>query len=313
MNRVPKISVLIPSFNYAHYLPAAIQSVLSQSFVDLELIITDDCSTDGSRGIAEEWTRIDDRVAVVAHDTNRGLSAARNSGFAKSSGSLIALCDADDIWSVDKLKVQLECFHKQPDVGVVHSDAIVIDSKGNPTGQRYSSRFHGKDQKCSGRLFDQFCLRNFVCNSSVVLKRECLTYAGGFDPRLRSLEDWVCWARVSRRYCFGYIDHPLLQYRVHPANLSTQITAMASLRVIAMSMLLDESGDITPQIRSKMLYSIGMSHIDLAEWKAACRTFRSSAKEDVLNLRSWVRCGQTFLESIKQTAFSASDSSGCST
>ena len=312
-HRIPRISVLMPSFNYARFLPTAITGVLSQSYVDIELIITDDCSTDGSREIAEEWKRIDDRVVVVVHEVNRGLAAARNSGFARSSGGFIALCDADDIWAVEKLKVQLECFHRQPDIGVVHSDALIIDSEGNLSGQRYSSRFHGRAQKCSGRLFDELCMRNFVCNSSVILKRECLAYAGGFDERLRSLEDWICWARVSKKYCFDYVADTLLQYRVHAANLSNQATAMARFRVMAMSLLLNESAGIAPQVKSKMLYSLGMSHIDLAEWRAALRTFRNSVKEDALNLPSWIRCGQALLECVKRPCCDARDSQGCST
>src|ERR1039458_8956951 len=96
--KVPKVSVLMPSFNYAQYLPLAVRSVLSQSWLDLELIIIDDCSTDGSREITEELGRLDDRVVTLFHDVNRGLAAARNSGLAASSGEFIALCDADDIW-----------------------------------------------------------------------------------------------------------------------------------------------------------------------------------------------------------------------
>jgi len=290
----------MPSYNYARYLTASIESVLSQSHHNLELIIIDDCSTDGSQDIADRWSRQDGRVITVFHKRNTGLSGARNSGLAAASGDLIALCDADDIWKKNKLEVQVSQFCRHSDLGVVHSDAHIIDGSGNLTGQRYSLEFHGRHQKCSGNLFRQFCLRNFVCNSTVLLRRECLDYAGGFDPRLRSLEDWVCWARISRKYLFGYVEDPLVLYRVHQTNLSRQVSAMAGFRVTAIGLLLDQYEDIPRPLRSKMLYSVGVAQMELADWTAAVKTFRGAIGEDVFNVRSWVRWGQTLLECRKQ-------------
>jgi O-methyltransferase len=287
-----KVSVLLPSFNYARYLPKTIESILGQSHNDLELIITDDCSTDGSREIAEEWQRKDDRVLAVFHEVNTGLAGARNSGWAVSSGDFIALCDADDVWAPEKLTIQLERFDRQRGLGVVHSDAIIIDEQGTSRGQKYSELFHSKDQKCAGWLFGEFCIRNFVCNSTVILRRECLDFAGGFDERLRSLEDWLCWARVSRNFCFDYVADPLIEYRIHPVNLSSQYEAMAGYRVRALSLLLEESSDIPPRVMSQMLYSIGMGHKELSQLKAAIGAFRNSTRQDFLNWRSWVRWGQ---------------------
>ena len=298
-NGSSKVSVLMPSFNYARYLPFAIESVLAQSHSNLELIITDDCSTDESRDIAERWRQKDNRVITVFHDVNTGLSGARNSGLEVASGRFIALCDADDVWHEDKLRVQVELFRKQPDIGVAHSDAEIIDSLGYPTGKLYSSEFHGKDQKCSGILFGEFCLRNFVCNSTVVLRRDCLEYAGGFDPRLRSLEDWVCWARISRKYPFGYVKDPLVSYRVHQTNLSRQVRAMAGYRVTAIGLLLEDGKDIPRVLKSKMLYSLGVAQGELVDWKSASESFRNAVEQDPFNLRAWVRWGQALLEGGK--------------
>jgi glycosyltransferase involved in cell wall biosynthesis len=298
-NRAVKVAVLMPSFNYARYLPLAIESVLSQSYSDLELIITDDCSTDGSREIAEQWRRLDDRVVTVFHEVNRGLAATRNSALAVSSGEFVALCDADDIWLADKLKIQLECFRKQPQLGVVHSDAAIMNGDGNLTGQRFSSLFHGKDQKCSGMIFHELCLRNFVCVPTVVLKRECLEFAGGFDERLRSLEDWFCWTRVARGYPFGYVQEPLVKYRIHDSALSRQVRQMVRNRVLAISLILAEHSDIPSKVRSKLLYSMGTQYVYLGDWGAALRSFQDSLGEDIFNLRAWVRCGQVLLERLR--------------
>jgi len=174
MNRVPKVSVLMPSYNYARYLPASIESVLSQSYSDLELIITDDCSTDESREVVEHFRRLDKRVVPVLHDVNHGLARARNSGLAVSSGEFVALCDADDVWLPNKLKTQMDCFRAQPELGLVHCDSAIIDGEGKLTGERFSSLLHRKGQAKSGNLFEVLCERNFLCVPTVILRREAI-------------------------------------------------------------------------------------------------------------------------------------------
>jgi glycosyltransferase involved in cell wall biosynthesis len=290
--RVPKVSVLMPSFNYVRYLALAIESVLSQSFRDLELIITDDCSTDGSRETAEEWTRLDDRVVPVFHDVNHGLARARNSGLAVSSGEFVALCDADDIWLPDKLATQLECFRSRPEVGLVHSDSLIIDGYGNSTGQRFSSLFHRKGQVTSGHLFEELCQGNFLCAPTVILRRKAIEYAGGFDEDLRSLEDWVCWTKVSKKYPLHYVDAPLVQYRIHGSALSQNSKGMALNRVKALQSLFAAFPEISAQVKSRMLYALGMSHLELNEWGPAVAAFLNSIKTNAYQARSWVRIAQ---------------------
>lgn len=287
---MPKVSVLMPSFNYQRYLPAAISSVLSQSYSDLELIITDDCSTDGSREILEQWRRLDSRVIPVLHDVNHGLAVARNSGLAVSSGQFVALCDADDLWLPDKLKTQMDCFKHQPELGVVYSDSAIIDGDGKLTGQRFSSLFHRKGQITSGNLFEELCERNFLCVPTVILRREAMSYAGGFEENLRSLEDWVCWIKISRKHSFHYVDDTLVYYRIHGAGLSSNSKGMASNRVKALQFLLDSVPDIPPQVRSRMLYSLGLSHLETSEPRDAARAFLASISANPLQFRSWARC-----------------------
>lgn len=287
---MPKVSVLMPSFNCARYLPLAIESVLSQSYSDLELILIDDCSTDGSREIAQEWRRCDSRVVIVCHEVNRGLAAARNSGIATSTGDFIALCDADDIWLNNKLQAQLERFGRTPELGLVHSDSLIIDSNGKRTGQRFSFLF--PKETATGSLFEELCQGNFLCVPTVLLRREALLYARGFDQRLRSLEDWVCWTKISRKYPFCYIEDPLVQYRIHGASLSSNFKGMAHNRAKALPYLLEEFADIPGHLRSKMLYALGMSHLELGDSRSALIAFISSIKADPLQGRNWGRCSQ---------------------
>jgi len=291
-----KVSVLMPSYNYARYLPFAIESVLSQTHSDLELIITDDCSTDSSRQIVEEWKRRDDRVVPVFHEVNRGLAGARNSGLAVSSGEYVAMCDADDLWLPEKLETQLERFQRKPEIGLVHSDSIIINSEGKPTGERFSSLVHRKGQETSGNMFEELCERNFLCVPTVILRREAIQYAKGFVDKLRSLEDWVCWIMVSRKYQFDYVEEPLSQYRIHGASLSRNTRSMDENRVAALRFLLDSFSDIPGKQRSRMLYSLGCNCADIGDLPGAFKAFIASIGRNPAQIRSWVRCGESLFK-----------------
>jgi glycosyltransferase involved in cell wall biosynthesis len=290
----------MPSFNYARYLPLAIESVLAQSYSDLELIITDDCSTDESRDIVEQYRRLDGRVIPVLHDVNHGLARARNSGLTVGTGEFVALIDADDVWLPDKLKTQMECFRAQPEMGLVHSDSAIIDGDGNLTGERFSALLHRKGQQTSGNLFEVLCERNFLCVPTVILRQEAIQYAGGFEENLRSLEDWVCWTKVSRKYPLHYVEDALVHYRIHGAGLSSNSKGMAQNRVKAFQFLLASFSDIPSRLRSKMLYSLGVSRLETGELREAAQAFIDSIRANPLQLRSWARCCQSLFRGIPQ-------------
>jgi glycosyltransferase involved in cell wall biosynthesis len=287
-----KVSIVMPSFNYARYLSLSIESILKQSHTDLELVITDDCSTDGSREMVAEWARRDSRVVSVLHDVNVGLAGARNSALAASSGKFIALCDADDLWIADKLKTQLACFRRAPEIGLVHSDSAIMDGQGTLTGQRFSSLMHRQGQKTSGYLFDELCRRNFLCVPTVIVRREAMELAGGFDDRLRSLEDWVCWTRIARKYPFDYVDDALAHYRIHAGGLSSNPLGMARNRVKAIGFLMETFPEIPARAKSEMLYALGSSHLVVDDLMLAARAFLGAANAYPFQLRSWVRCCQ---------------------
>jgi glycosyltransferase involved in cell wall biosynthesis len=295
----PKVSVLVPTYNYEQYLPMAVESVLGQSYADFEVVLIEDCSTDGSRELAEKYYRLDDRVTLVLHHVNSGLSCARNSGLIAATGEFIAMCDADDIWLSHKLQVQMDRFKETPGVGVVHSDSAIIDREGKLTGQRFSDLMHRTGQVTSGNLFEELCERNFMCVPTVIMRRETMEYAGGFDASLRSLEDWVCWAKSSRRYLFSYIEEPLVQYRVHGASLSHDPIGMAKNRVKAIHILLEAFRDMPSPIRARMLYNLGVSHLEISDARGAVAAFTESIQTYPAQLRSWVRAGQALLSLAK--------------
>ena len=283
------VSILMPSYNYACYLPAAIESILRQTYRNLELVIVDDCSTDGSLSVAEEWLQRDSRIVLVRHERNQGLAATRNSGLAASRGEFIALCDTDDIWLPFKLEKQLDCLRTDSRFGMVHSDAWIIDKAGAKTGKRFSELYHRRGQPVRGELFDELCRRNFICVPTVVARREALEFAGGFDASLRSLEDWVCWTRLSAAFQVGYLNEPLALYRYHAGSLSNTKRNMAQNRLRALEILESTIAGISSGNRYVMRYSRGVSQWETGDYGGAARTFAALAKQRPWDCRSLIR------------------------
>jgi glycosyltransferase involved in cell wall biosynthesis len=210
------VSVIIPSYNMARYLPQSVQSALAQSYTNLEIQIVDDGSTDDTPQLVRQW---EGHPRVRVHrQANGGLPHARNAGIARSKGSLIALLDADDIWVPDKLARQVPLFHGRPEVGVVYSDYARMDGEGRELPMATTHLHRGW---VSGPLL----IENFVPASSAVVRRECFERCGGFDVALRTGEDYEMWLRLSAHYQFDFVAAPTMRYRIHGAQMSTDYRA----------------------------------------------------------------------------------------
>jgi glycosyltransferase involved in cell wall biosynthesis len=217
----PEISVVIPSYNSAAYLPDAIDSALNQTTDPLEVIVVNDGSTDETARILE---RYQGRVVSISQE-NRGLSAARNRGIAAARGDLIAFLDADDIWLPEKLEKQLACLGQYPQAALVHSQLYYWDAQ---TGEKSIERHRGRHE-FSGRCYDRLFFRSGVIPSTMIVRSDCLAHVGGFDEEIRrpTSQDYDLCLRIARHYEFGFVDEPLILYRRHASNFTNQ--AMACL------------------------------------------------------------------------------------
>lgn len=223
------VSVVIPAYNYAQFLPESVGSVISQSHHALEVIIVDDGSTDSTPAVCAAFT--DPRVRTVAQP-NAGLSAARNTGIREARHGFIAFLDADDAWERDFLARVLARFSElTPRHGAVATAAARMDSAGKYVpGARFT---FGR----SGELtVHDFCLRNRPLSSNIVVRREVFRECGDFDTTLRSSEDRDMWIRLtSRGWRFEFVDEPLARIRRHADNMSRNAPRMKlnSRRVLA--------------------------------------------------------------------------------
>jgi glycosyltransferase involved in cell wall biosynthesis len=214
----PAVSVVVATRNYGCYVAGALRSVLEQTWLDLEVVVIDDGSTDDTPHVVQRFLN-DPRVHYHRTD-GLGQSRAKNLGIQLSRAPLVAFLDGDDEWLPAKLERQLPVFDN-PAVGVAYSRRTLMDAGGRdvPTPPAALVR---------GRVYDQLLVQNPVCFSSVVVRRSVFEAVGYFDPALPLSIDYDLWLRVARHFEFDYVDEALVRYRTGHANLSSRITERLS-------------------------------------------------------------------------------------
>ena len=212
-----KVSVVIPVHNGERYLSQAIESVLAQTHRDLELLIVDDGSTDGSRAVAERYAREDARVRVLAQP-NRGVAAAGNRGLEEARGEWVARLDADDLFLPDKLERQLAFVRRHPDVSIAGTLGHFIDARGRVLG------LVNGEGPFTRAEFEAMAARGepvFFVHSSTLMHRETVLAAGGYREQFIQAEDIDLWLRVAERgHLLLKMPEPLVLYRLHAESLT---------------------------------------------------------------------------------------------
>ncbi len=238
-NRLSCITVVIPTFNRGWIIEEAIQSVLAQDFLDFELIIVDDGSTDNTSAILSRYVN----YIIVLNQKNKGVSAARNKGIMEGSGKYVAFLDSDDLWLPEKLSCQIDFFKQNPDAMICQTNEIWIRN-----GVRVNPKKVHK--KPSGMIFKPSLLRCLVSPSAVMMRRELFENIGLFDEQLPACEDYDLWLRVSHCYPVYLIDIPLVVKRGgHPDQLS-KAPGLDRFRIDALVKMLKNSNLTAAQRRA---------------------------------------------------------------
>ncbi len=208
--RIPRVSVLLPTYNRARYVEESVESVLRQSFADLELIVVDDGSTDDS---ADRLSRIADPRLRCVRREHRGVAAALNTGLALARGEYIARNDSDDVWLPDLLATAVAVLDANPEVGLVYGRGEGIDGDGRGTGGTKGSplRFHGD-------AFRSLLYADYSVSVASVLRRSCFERVGAWDESLLLCEDWDLALRIARHYGVRFVDRVLVRVRTHAGN-----------------------------------------------------------------------------------------------
>jgi glycosyltransferase involved in cell wall biosynthesis len=216
----PKVSVIIPNYNYSQYVGEAVESTLAQTYANVEIIVVDDGSKDNSLELLESFG---DKITVLKQQ-NAGVSAARNNGVANSDGEFIAFLDADDVWLPEKLEKQIAAFLNDKDLGLVHVAVQDIDA----AGKNLETHFDGLSGEVSQELL---LFKGAVIlggGSGIMIPRKIFEEVGGFDSRLSTSADWDIFYQISSRCKVGFIDEVLLKYRIHGSNMHGNIPRMES-------------------------------------------------------------------------------------
>lgn len=224
----PLVSVVVPAYNVERYIGATLESVLSQTYRELEIVMVNDGSTDSTREIAARFAGEDGRVRLVDRP-NGGLIAARNTGISASSGSLVALLDGDDIWHPEKIERQVDAFRNDPQpgtVGAVYCHFRAIDERDRVLWDQFP-------WQVSGAAFCRHLAYSVVgTGSSLLCPKDVLLEIGGFDlgwqpNTLQFGEDFDAEVRIAARYRLLCVPQYLVGYRQHDAGMSRKRVKMA--------------------------------------------------------------------------------------
>jgi glycosyltransferase involved in cell wall biosynthesis len=210
------VSVVIPAYNGNQYIEQAIASVLNQSYPHFEIVVSDDASHDDTCAIVKQFQ--DPRIRLIENRTNQGLVRNLNHGIVESHGDLICWLNQDDIFYADKIERQVQAMRSHPTIGACFCEKTDIDEQGriqnrlNPTTVRLSEDDH---------LIQLFggC---YLSATTVMMRREAYNRLGGFDPAYGIAFDYDMWFKLKKAYRFKIIQQPLLKFRHHANNLSSE-------------------------------------------------------------------------------------------
>jgi glycosyltransferase involved in cell wall biosynthesis len=250
---MPTVSVVIPTYNAARYVGAAVDSVLGQTFRDVEILVVDDGSTDGTRALLSRYGT----AIRYLRQENGGVSAARNRGIQESRGRYVGFLDADDTWFPEKLDRQIAALESSSLHRACYSAHVICSEALTPLAVQRSVR--------RGSTLEDLLLRGNVVGSicTVVCDRSLFSIAGDFDLGLSQCADWDMWVRLATITEFLYLDEPLVTYRQHGSNMSADPALLErdSTRVLEKAFGLPS---VPQQVRAVRRTAFGRNYMVLA-------------------------------------------------
>jgi glycosyltransferase involved in cell wall biosynthesis len=250
----PQVSIVIPTYNHAHYVGDAIQSVLNQTYESYELIVVDDGSQDDARQVVAQFGN----QARYIRQENQGLSAARNTGIRAARGRYIGLLDADDMYEPDFLMALITILKSNPDADGVYCASQFVDEANQPLPQRMGrvvppEQLH--DALLKGGFFPPLCM--FV-------HKYCYEGAGLFDASFQGCADWDLWLRMASKYTIIGTHHLLARYRVVPQSMSSDPKYMLYDRMAVLQRHFGDGSGETSQWTAAQRQAYGRSYLTAA-------------------------------------------------
>ena len=300
----PLVSVIIPVYNAAAYLRETIDSVLAQSYPNIEVLVVDDGSTEDLSRIVAAYG---DRVRYV-RKPNGGPASARNLGIRMTLADYIAFLDADDVWEPEKLRAQMDMLLLHPSLGLVYSAVSEIDRDG-----RLRSASRGRQQRPSGDIAQVLFWHNWIPTSTVVTRRACFEQVGGFDEarELISVEDYDMWLRIAERYQLMYLERPLVRYRAHAGGISRNIARSYLGEQLVIEKAVARNAAQRPWVQRALRRRLAMiffacahEYFSVSDLANARAYFAKSLQSYLLQPRAWgywlaTWCGRPMIERLR--------------
>ena len=215
-NDLPKVCVIIPAYNRAGFIRETIDSVLNQTYKNIELIVVDDGSTDDTMEILKEYG---DKLIILQHPggVNKGQSAAINLGMENAAGKYIAILDSDDLFAPEKIEKQVKYLEEHSDIGLVYANGYGVDVNGK---KLYSFYDHSHIENSDPERVLMDCY--FLLPNNSLVQKSAFELAGEFDEKLRSAQDHDMAIRLAEVAKLGYLDEYLFSYRRHKDSISSK-------------------------------------------------------------------------------------------
>ena len=291
-NQDPLVSAIVPAFNAQRYVREAIDSILGQTYANIEVLVVDNASTDDT---AREIKSYGERVTYLRED-KKGPSAARNRGLKHCRGEFIAFLDADDLWLPDKTERQLQFLAAHPEYGICYSHYEFIDADGKPLERPHRHR------PLSGWVFEALLkLEVSVGTGTVMIRRECIEKVGDFEEQLMTAEDTNLYIRLAKYYQYGYLSGPVARYRVHPQGL-TKTEGVRRGTFQSLDCLVDRYPELHPSGNAPMAQGYAIRHLGRAKRRFFGRDYREarhhalkSVRYRPLSLEAWYFLGLSCL------------------
>ena len=214
----PLVSVVIPAYNMERFICDAVDSALSQTYKNIEVIVIDDGSKDRTKEILKKYAP---NIRYIFKE-NAGLSAARNTGIKYAKGEYVAFLDADDRWLSQKIEKQIKAFNESDSIGLISCGVRMINESGDILAVDKKEEIYSNKNKFIEKLY----LSNFVSGGSqAVVKRSCFEKVGFFDENIQSSEDWDMWLRIAEQFDIRFVKEVLVEALVRTASLSSASNA----------------------------------------------------------------------------------------
>ena len=277
----PVVSIIIPAYNMADLTAQTVESILAQTYKNIEIIVVDDGSKDKTR---ERMLSFDDKIKYV-YKENGGACSARNVGIRMAQGEYIGLIDCDDLYLPNKVELCVNFLEKNPGCGFVYTDAYYIDINNQMIRRHSYAR-----SKISGWIKEKLIISNVICNSTVILRKDCLEKTGLFDETIFPPADWDMWLKLSEHFKAGYIDQPLTKYRVTSSGCFNNMETTRRESLIVLDNFFRRNPDVSQRIKSKAYSRFHLSmvfyYIVVGDTKRLKEEYRQSISQNPFNLKA---------------------------